>query len=202
VTETDTAEEKAREEQTRRGRWVLFALAVFFALPVVAGYVIYFFDLAPGASGNYGTLLPARPLPEVVLQDLEGRPFKSSELRGKWLLVHFDSGACDTYCERKLYFMRQVRKALGRDTGRVERLWVVTDNQAPDTRLLQAIEGTRLTRDPGGTFSAAFAASAEKTDHIYVVDPLGNLMMSFPREPNPSRMLKDVQRLLKLSGIG
>jgi cytochrome oxidase Cu insertion factor (SCO1/SenC/PrrC family) len=188
--------------QTRRGRLVLLALAVFFALPVVAGYIVYFFDLAPGASGNYGTLLPTKPLPDATLQDADGRPFKASEMRGKWLMVQFDSGTCDAYCERKLYFMRQVRKALGRDTGRVERLWVITDAASPDPRLVQAIEGTRMARDPGSGFSANFPAQQSRVDHIYVIDPLGNLVMSFPREPNPSRMLKDLQRLLKLSGIG
>ena len=194
--------EGAPTDQIRRGRLVLLALAVFFALPVVAGYVVYFFDLAPGASGNYGTLLPTKPLPDATLQDPDGRPFKTSELRGKWLMVQFDSGACDAYCERKLYFMRQVRKALGRDTSRVERVWLVTDTVVPNPRLAQAIEGTRLASDPGGGFSANFPAEQSRVDHIYVVDPLGNLVMRFPREPNPSRMLKDLQRLLKLSGIG
>ena len=39
-------------------------------------------------------------------------------------------------------------------------------------------------------------------DHIYLVDPLGNLMLRFPRDPDPSRMIKDLQRLLRYSRIG
>lgn len=188
--------------QIRASRLKLLALAAFFALPVVAGYVAYFFDLVPGGTGNYGTLIPARVLPDATLQGFDGRPFKASELRGKWLLVQFDSGACDAYCQRKLYFMRQVRKALGRDTSRVERVWLMTDGRAPDPRLVEAFEGTRLARDPEGRFSGGFPAAQSRADHIYVVDPLGNLMLSFPRDPDPSKMLKDLQRLLKLSGIG
>ena len=186
----------------RRGRIKLLALAAFFALPVVAGYVAYFFDLAPGTTTNYGTLLPARPLSDTPLQDMEGRAFRFAELRGKWILVQFDSGACGEHCERKLYFMRQIRKALGKDMSRVERVWLVTDAQVPPPMLLQAIEGTRLARIAASPIAVEFPALRAAADHVYLVDPNGNLMMRFPRDSDPSRMLKDLQRLMKVSGIG
>jgi len=189
-------------DPVRRGRIKLLALAAFFALPVVAGYVAYFFDLAPGTTANYGTLVAARPLSDTPLQGADGRPFRFSEMRGKWILVQFDSGACDEYCERKLYFMRQVRKALGKDTPRVERLWLVTDAQAPAPRLLKAIEGTRLALTVSSPIAGEFPAERAAADHVYLVDPHGNLMMRFPRDPDPSRMLKDLQRLMKVSKIG
>lgn len=189
-------------DPVKRGRIKLLALAAFFALPVAAGYVAYFLDLAPGSTANYGTLIPARPLSDTTLQTFEARPFNFSELRGKWLLVQFDSGQCLEYCERKLYFMRQVRKALGKDMTRVERVWLVNDAQVPGKRLLEAIEGTRLTRAAGSTIAAEFPAERSVADHVYLVDPHGNLMMRFPRDPDPSRMLKDLQRLMKVSGIG
>ena len=188
-------------DPVKRGRVKLLALAAFFALPVVAGYVAYFFDLAPGSAANYGTLIAASPLPDASLQGADGRSLKVSDLRGKWLLLQFDASECNEYCERKLYFMRQVRKALGKDMGRVERVWVLTDDRTPKAKLLEAIEGTRLVRVTGGSFASAFPAEASPVDHIFVVDPLGNLMMRFPREPNPSKILKDMQRLMKLSGM-
>ena len=189
-------------DPVKRGRIKLLALAAFFALPVLAGYVAFFFDLAPGSAANYGTLLQPRLLPDVVLQSAERQPLKFSELRGKWLLVQFDRGACDAYCERKLYFMRQVRKALGKDMTRVERVWVLTDEQAPKAALLEAIDGTRLILPAGSAFSGEFPAERSTGDHIYLVDPLGNLMMRYPREPDPSKMLKDMKRLIKVSQVG
>jgi len=189
-------------DPVKRGRIKLLALAAFFALPVAGGYVAFFFDWVPGSAANYGTLIPARPLPDATLQGTDQRPFKLSELRGKWLLVQFDSGACEGYCERKLYFMRQVRKALGKNMARVERVWLLTDGEAPKPRLLEAIDGTRLARSASRAFTDEFPADGSNTDHIYVVDPFGNLMMRFPRDPDPSRMLKDMQRLMKVSGIG
>jgi cytochrome oxidase Cu insertion factor (SCO1/SenC/PrrC family) len=117
-------------------------------------------------------------------------------LRGKWVLVTFDAGACDAYCERKLYVMRQVRRAQGKDMDRIERLWVLTDAGKPRADVLAASEGTRVSSNGNYGFPG------NPADHIYLVDPLGNLMMRFPRDPDPSRMIKDLQRLMKYSRFG
>ncbi len=180
-------------EQRRSGRVKLALLAAFFALPVAAGWLVWWLDLAPGNAGNYGTLL--RPQPVA----LPG----GDALKGKWVLVQFDGGACSAACERKLYFMRQVRRAQGREMERVARLWLLTDGVQPAPRLLQAIEGTVVAPRGGlGAANGAFTAEDSLTDHIYLVDPLGNLMMRFPKDPEPSRVIKDLQRLLRASSFG
>ena len=163
-------------------------LLVFLACaaPFALAWAAWHFGWGRGAAGNYGELVPPRPV--------SGAPLPS--LRGKWVMVTFDSAACDAYCEKKLYYMRQIRAAQGRERQRIERLWVVTDGGNPRPELLAAIEGTRLSTASPGDFPG------ERTQHIYLVDPLGNLMMRFPRDPDASKMLKDLQRLLKYSGIG
>jgi len=174
----------------KRGRVKLALLAAFFLLPIGASWVIWWFELAPGTTGNYGTLLAPRP---AALPPL-------AALKGKWVLVQFDGGACDTACERKHYFMRQVRRAQGREMPRVERLWLLTDNVPPRAGLLAALEGAVIT--PAGAAAAEFPAERSVADHIYLVDPLGNLMMRFPADPDPSRVIKDLKHLLKVSGFG
>lgn len=169
----------------------LALLALFFAAPVAAGWLAWWLDLAPGAAGNYGTLITPQPLEVEAL----------APLRGRWVLVQIDGGACDAYCERKLYFMRQVRRATGRDMARVERLWLVTDDVAPAPALLAAIEGTVIAR-ADARLLARLPAEGSPAAHIYLVDPLGNLMLRFPRDPDPSRMLKDLQTLLRVSRFG
>ena len=164
----------------------LLLVAAVCAAPVVLGTLVYVSGWTVGNPGNYGELLPPRAL--------AGAPLEA--LRGKWVLVSFDAAACDAYCEKKLYFMRQARRAQGKEMERMERLWVVTDGGKPRPEVLAAIEGTRLT-------SFRFEGFPGNTrDHIYLVDPLGNLMMRFPREPDPSLIIKDLKRLLKLSRIG
>ena len=157
------------------------------AAPVVLGTAAYFLGWTPGTASNYGELIAPRPAP-------------LGELRGNWVLVIFDAAACDAYCEKKLYFMRQVRRAQGKDMDRVERLWLLTDGGKPRAEVLAAIEGTRVSVPQDPSVPGSFPGNP--ADHIYLVDPLGNLMMRFPRDPDPSRMIKDLQRLLKYSRIG
>jgi hypothetical protein len=173
----------------KRGRVKLALLGLFFVIPFAASTVVWWLDLAPGAPGNYGTLLAPRP---VLLP--------SGDLKGKWVLVQFDGGACAAACERKLYFMRQVRRAQGKEMQRIARLWLLTDAAQPAPALLAAIDGTVLA--PRSAVADIFPAEDPVTEHIYLVDPLGNLMMRFPRDPEPARVIKDLKHLLKVSGFG
>jgi cytochrome oxidase Cu insertion factor (SCO1/SenC/PrrC family) len=179
-------------ERRGRARLKLLFIAAVCALPFVAAWVVYLFDLAPGTPSNYGELL--RPP-----QQSRGKPFEA--LRGKWVLVSFDPAACDAYCERKLYLMRQLRRAQGKNQGRIERLWVITDGAAPSAALRSALEDTHISGPPDAA-APAFPAPGSVRDHIYLIDPIGNVMMRFPRDPDPSKMLKDLSRLLKYSAFG
>jgi cytochrome oxidase Cu insertion factor (SCO1/SenC/PrrC family) len=152
------------------------------AAPFVLGWAAYYFGWGvTGSAGNYGELIAPRPVAGPL-----------APLKGKWVLVTFDPAACDPACEKKLYVVRQVRKAQGKEADRIERLWVVTDGGKPRPELLAATDGERVTAEPLDF----------KGDDIYLVDPLGNLMMRFPRDPEPSKMIKDLQRLLKYSRFG
>jgi hypothetical protein len=178
-------------ENVRRGRLKLLLLAALFLLPAVASWLIWRFELAGGTPGNYGMLLPPRPVAAAPL----------AALKGRWVLVQFDGGACGARCERKLYLMRQVRRAQGREMQRVERLWLVTDGVTPRPELLAAIEGTVIA-PASAARGADFPAEGSRAEHVYLIDPLGNLMMRFPRDPDPMRVIKDLQRLLRASQFG
>jgi len=148
-------------------------------------------DRTPGGAANYGTLLAPRPVSAEPL----------ARLRGKWVLVQIDAAACGPLCEQKLYYMRQVRRAQGKQMPRVERLWILSDAGAPASALAPLLEGAHIARGEASLI-AAFPAERSPADHIYLVDPLGNLMMRFPRDPQPGKMVKDLERLLKYSGFG
>jgi hypothetical protein len=171
-----------------RNKLVLIGLVC--AAPLVLGTLAYYLRWEVGAPSNYGELLPPR--------ELSGPPFEP-RLRGKWVLVAFDAAGCDAWCEKKLYYLRQLRRAQGKDMERVVRLWVVTGGGAPRAELLQAFEGTEVFH-AGYKFVHRFPGNA--ADHLYLVDPLGNLMMRWPRDADPSRMLKDLQRLMKVAASG
>jgi cytochrome oxidase Cu insertion factor (SCO1/SenC/PrrC family) len=188
----------AAPKRSNASLWLIIALA---AAPVAASYLVYFF-WAPARTVNYGELIKPRPLPDPQLALADGTAFRLSQLRGKWVLVSLDSGRCDERCEKKLLYMRQLRLTQGKDMERVERAWLLLDDVTPRPDAAARYAGTWLVRAAGAGLPHAFPAPAAATDHIYVVDPLGNLMMRFPPDPEPARMIKDLSRLLKASRIG
>jgi hypothetical protein len=95
-----------------------------------------------------------------------------------------------------------VRLTQGKDMQRVERLWLVTDGAPVAPDLAKEYEGTVVARAGAGGLAAAFPADGRSADHLYLVDPLGNLVLRYPRDADPSRMKKDLTRLLKVSRTG
>lgn len=178
--------------------WVMLALTI---APVAASYFIYYF-WPPSGAVNYGELVEPRRVPDTRLALADGAPFQLSSLRGKWILVMVDSAACDAYCEKKLYYMRQVRLAQGKEMERVERAFLLNDDATTAPEKLTPYAGTWLIRAAGSEVLALLPAPEARSAHIYLIDPLGNLMMRYPPEPDPKRMIKDLKRLLKASRIG
>jgi hypothetical protein len=125
-----------------------------------------------------------------------------SELRGKWVFLTVASGACDDFCRQKLYKMHQVRLTQGKNMDRITRAWLVDDDVRPSTAVTTEYQGPRIVPAEGSAVLSRLPAEGAVRDHIYIADPLGNLMMRYPREADSSKMKKHVSKLLKLSRIG
>ena len=193
--------EAAYTEAIRAGRLKMLLVLLVCAAPVIASYVSYYF-LKPDGRTNYGSLLEVKPLPPAPLALLDGKPFAMSEFKGKWVLVTVDGGACGDPCIKKLYAMRQVRLATGKEKDRVERAWLVNDAEALSTMTMREYDGTRMLRAQGAAVLKEFPAAQRVEDHVYLIDPLGYLVLRFPKDADPARMKKDLDRLLKYSRIG
>lgn len=189
------------DEQRRRGRRVALVIFAFCAVPAVAAWFAYFV-WQPKSRTNYGELIEPRLLSDPLLSGLDGRPFRLSQLHGKWVLLQIDSGKCDELCRKKLVYMRQARLAQGKNAERVERLWLIDDSAVPDSSLLHDHPGLRVARAPRGAFALELPAAESAAAHIYVVDPRGNLMLRFPRDADARGMLRDLSRLLAVSRVG
>jgi cytochrome oxidase Cu insertion factor (SCO1/SenC/PrrC family) len=182
-----------------RSRRTLILLAIVFFGPFVGAWVAYRY-FPPDTGANYGELL--LPPAQVPLQPLAsgGAVFRFADLNGKWVLVASDSGECAGACEKKLVLMRQVWLALGKNRDRVERVFVVDDLSRPAPARLEAYAGMRTVSLPVGMQLPPGLANDRA--HLYLVDPLGNVMMRFPADAEGRRMLKDLERLLKASSVG
>lgn len=172
-----------------------------FVVPVAAAYMAYF-GWRPAGHKNYGDLITVTPLQQTEGRLLNGEAFGLERLQGKWLMVHVGPAACDAGCERQLYLMRQIRIAQGKGQSRIERVWVLTDAGTPAAKRLEDHPGLQVWRPASAAFARQFPAPLSAADHIYVVDPLGNLMLRFPSDPDPKGIMKDMKQLLKASQIG
>lgn len=194
------------------GRLTLIGLAVLFAAPMLIAYLLYYSGWRPDATQSYGDLvMPARPVGDVELSVVDNGPRRFSSFRGRWLLVYFGSSECGTACERAMYEMRQLIAAQGRQAFRVQAAMIVTDTRAIDLlhyKLKDYADVTALTGAPadiaklGRDFETPAGSALAGLHRIYVVDPLGNFLISYPADASPSGMNKDLGRLLRASQIG
>lgn len=184
----------------RHSRLKLLAIMALFVLPIAASTIAYHF-FRPSGTTNYGELLvPPATITSTPFLRVEGGEFRFAALRGKWVLVASDSGACPESCVAKLTLMRQVRLMLGRNSARVARVFVADDTRPMAPESLAPFEGTVAITPPQGMVLPL--APLNDRAHLYLVDPLGNVMMRFPANAEPRRMMRDLERLLKASQIG
>ena len=188
-------------ENARNSRISLWLIAALCILPVIASYFAYYVA-PPGRHTNYGELVNTQPLPDARLTLADGTPFQMSQLRGKWILLMADSAQCDEACRRKLFTLRQLRLTQGKDMDRIERAWLVSDDDPLSAAVVEDYRGTWFIRATAGELLKRLPAERSPAEHIYVVDPLGNIVLRYAREADPGRMIKDITRLLKTSRIG
>jgi cytochrome oxidase Cu insertion factor (SCO1/SenC/PrrC family) len=196
--------EDAYRDVIRSGRIKMILLFLVCAAPVIASYFT-FYVIKPQSRVNYGELiLPVAPVPAAPLKLQGGKPYELSALKGKWLLLTIDGGACPQACVEKLYKMRQVRATQGKDSDRIENVWLIDDEAQLETQVMRAYDGTHMVRAGGSPLLKAFTAGsgAAQRDHVYLIDPLGNLVLRYPKNAEPAKMKKDLERLLKYSRIG
>lgn len=183
-----------------KGRRQLVLMALLFLGPVVAALALYFMkpDLAPSGSTAHGELItPVVEIPAIDAPANEGATF-----HGAWTLAVIASD-CDQSCADALLQIRQIRLAMGRDMGRIARVLMLTDGARAGDELTAAHAGLRIVNDGEPDLLAQAARfPGDPARSIYLIDPLGNLMMRFERGTGSKEIKADLKRLLKLSSIG
>jgi len=197
-----------------RGRWKLLAVLAVCAAPLIASYFTYYVIKPKGGVTNYGALIDPRqyPIPAMASTTLDGKPARLEDYKGKWIMLKVGPSDCQQDCQDQLFAMRQLRTMQGKEMERIERVWLITDNQPLETMLLRVNDGTRMLRAPADVVQKWLplenGVADQASDHVYLIDPLGNLMMRFPKGAVSSdvekvkRVQKDIAKLLKASAIG
>jgi hypothetical protein len=201
----------AQHASDRRPRRQLIGLALLFFAPLGLAFYLYYGDGTwhPGGHVNAGELVePARPLPSLALPRLDAGSTDANFLKGKWTLLHIGLGPCDANCRTRLYDTRQVRLALDRNMQRVQRVFIA-DADCCDARFLREQHPDLIAIRAGAETAPLLAllpgpdsSSPGAAPRVYLIDPLGNLMMFYAPDVKSKGMLKDLERLLRLSSIG
>ncbi len=188
--------------RTKFGRWQLMALLLICASPVIASYFTYYV-VRPEGRRNTGELIdPQLPTPAILAKTMDAQMFNLQALKGQWVLVSVSGGACDQVCQKHLYLQRQIRESLGKEKDRLDWVWLVNDDVPVAEALRPALKDATVLRVPAAQLATWLqpAQGSALSDHLYVLDPMGNWMMRFASGMNAetaAKAKKDIDRMMR-----
>ena len=187
-----------------RSKKTFYLLVLVFILPFTMAVLLHFFDLKPSGK-SYGNLVqPPKTLQFPVLKDTQGKIFKPEQWNKIWSIVTVDTAGCAAPCVARVHMLKQVHTSMNKENDRVQRVLLVPadikgeaftalQKKYPDLIILAGADAETI------KFSAEFSAAKSE---VFLVDPLGNLMMSYPDKFDPKGLRSDLTRLLKNSWAG
>ena len=192
----------------RIGMIVIIAL---FIIPVALSWSLFYSGWKPVGTVNYGELIhPARPLQMPILDDRFGKVVPDDWMLGKWTLLYVSEAGCDEICRQRVITLAKIRLGQNRHVDRIQVGLLMADQAGfaslsdwlrPEADLITVapvMKDRSLTVD---NFEVE-AMEGPVFERTYLIDPLGNLMMRYPVDFDPTGLRKDLERLLKLSQVG
>jgi cytochrome oxidase Cu insertion factor (SCO1/SenC/PrrC family) len=190
--------------QKKGGRKILLMLGVIFILPFTIAATLHLLNLKP-TGHSYGNLVqPPKPLNFTIIQDAQGKEIKPDQWLKKWSVVTLDSTNCAEPCQADMHLLKQINTSLNKDAHRLQRVIIMpTEPNADVISQLQKRYPELVILAGTSPEIVKFSSQFNVADgHIYLIDPLGNLMMSYPKIAEPKGVRKDLMRLLKNSWAG
>ena len=202
------------ENEQGKGRKQLILVVTFFVAPIIIAIIMYnaMPEGGPSKTKNHGDLItPARPLIDVELSSESGKKYRFSDMHKTWVMIYIGEAGCDKTCAENLYKMRQSRLAQRGEHLRIKRLYISTAGKAKASlkKVLKEHPGLEVVSGNTKDINAVLAqfkldnkAPAKSANRLYLVDPFGNLMMSYENGFDAKGLIKDLTLLLKVSRIG
>ena len=199
------------ENPNKKNKIIIAAIIIVFTGPLILSWFIFNHTdfLEARGTSNYGQIIT----PPILLEDFSlvdpTNLERKNTLYGKWSMI-FVAESCDEICMENVYRMRQIHMGIGKHSLRVQKVLFLT-NQHPGelSKLFINYAGQQVINTDSvdldallDKFRSEKVINPTKAGHIYISDPLGNLMMSYPSDINPKGILKDLKKLLRASRIG
>lgn len=193
-------------EQIARSRMRLVLLALLFFGPMVCAwlFVRYGSGFVELEADSYGELVQ----PVITLEEFEltTQQVGLGDFQGIWTLLYPLTGSCDQPCEKLIHDTRQVRTALAKDMTKLQRvvLWQTTQDQVSlpldDPARHPALNLYSGTAEQLAPLWSQLPPDVETA--LYLIDPMGNVMMRYPLSFEGKPLLKEIGFLIKNSVLG
>jgi len=219
-----TGQNKAAPPGTRsRGRWILVLLLVFFAVPLLLVVVMHQYDWHPQGSSHGELIAPARQvvMPAGLL-NASGKAISPEIWRDKWSMVYI-ADECAAVCLQRVHSMRQLHVSFAKDIERMQRVLITHSRETaalqqqypdlviinqPDSAIADLVQQFSEQSSPELGLSKqdpseqSSGNASKDANRLYLVDPLGNLMIRFPASVPDADVRKDISKLLRYSWAG
>jgi cytochrome oxidase Cu insertion factor (SCO1/SenC/PrrC family) len=205
------------QAQAKSRKRLIIIFALFFVPLLLATVWMQMVKAGGGAWGNTsnGELInPAVPLTDFTLIERGmDEQFGLDDVRGQWTILYVPSvdgaNVCDAACQETLIQIRQARLALNHRMERVQRVLLLDQTNVLSAEVLAEQVGVRIVGGDENSvaqlvdqITAAQSGMDAKQNLIFLIDPLGNLMMRYTSDQLPKPLYKDLKHLLKVSRIG
>ncbi|HPH08683.1 MAG TPA: hypothetical protein PLJ94_08410 [Methylotenera sp.] len=199
-------EEQFSPQQQRKGRVVLVLMLIFFVVPLLVVFLMYKYNWMPSGTSVGELVKPARLMRDVSqLKSDTGASIPNTFWKERWSIVYVTAD-CQKTCLDKLHDMRQLHVSLYKDMPRAQRVLITTMQDT--TAIKRDYPELIVINQPSNQISTLMAEfevndeSVASSNRLYLVDPLGHLMMSYQPELPLAAVRKDVTRLLRFSWAG
>ena len=212
IKKTEMRSDSSGSKLPRQGQWTLVLMFAIGIVPMVIAYWLFQTTMADGQvwnTTNHGELItPAQPVKDFSLIDAQGNERQLADLETHWTLVQYGADQCEAACQKTLYTLRQLHTLLNKDQDRLQRWFLVDHDVAayPDLHAIQQayprLAVLTSARSDNSLQNQLASNELDLAQYVFLIDPMGNIMMSFKADMDPKLILKDIKKLLRISQVG
>jgi hypothetical protein len=184
----------------QHGRRTLLLIAASFFVPIAVAAWMYYSGSSwrPAETTQLGDLItPPRLIPDTALAADDD----TQRLHGSWNLLVLSGASCSSACNEAIDHVQRVRLSLGPKMSRVQTVYLPAAATAIPVNMQSDYPAMHiLAPELSGDIRSVVGDFTE--GQVFLVDPLGNLMMQYEPDTEMAAIRKDLARLLNLSGIG
>ena len=182
----------------------LLLIISIFILPFVVSFLLLddYTEDKTWETTNYGELIkPILPITDIAINTSSGID-NTNSLNGKWSLLYYLREDCTSSCEETIYLLRQVNSALGKDMNRLQRILLIDDDVEIGEDIEKSYPGLIYIFNKPNNLHGLINNISKNQSSIFLIDPLGNVILKYKENFQGKKLLKDIKKLLKLSRIG